>query len=187
MDLFNREGHITNEGLNTLVSGGLDELQRLEISEHLSFCDACLEAYMQRLEEGPLLTPEKPVKAAVMRCLWKKRLAGGLRRAGMVAAAACMAVGLWQAGSNALNQHRREAPSLAACCVLPEEAPLLEAQEGAAAALGRGLRSLTEGVHRALDGLFSFGREEEGRSSSRRESRQCDEPPPDDGQQSSPS
>ena len=161
MGLFNREGHRTGEGLDALTAGSLNELQRLEVSEHLSFCDLCLEAYMQRLEDSPLLTPEKPVKAAVMRRLWTRRAVSGLRKAGMVAAAACIAVGLWQGSNYAISRQHRAEPQTAACCVLPEAPPPRAASQGVAASLGRGLKSLTEGAHRYLDGLFSFDRQED--------------------------
>ena len=39
MELFNKEGHLTDEGLRAVVDGTLDEMGRLEASEHLSFCD----------------------------------------------------------------------------------------------------------------------------------------------------
>ena len=41
MELFNKEGHLTDEGLRAVVDGTLDEMGRLEASEHLSFCDSC--------------------------------------------------------------------------------------------------------------------------------------------------
>ena len=39
MELFNKEGHLTDEGLRAVVDGTLDEMGRLEASAHLSFCD----------------------------------------------------------------------------------------------------------------------------------------------------
>ena len=35
MELFNKEGHLTDEGLRAVVDGTLDEMGRLEASEHL--------------------------------------------------------------------------------------------------------------------------------------------------------
>ena len=38
LDLFDQNGHLTDEALQALIrEEDLDELQRLEISEHLSF------------------------------------------------------------------------------------------------------------------------------------------------------
>ena len=43
MDLFNTHGHLTDDALKNLFGGGsLTELERLEIAEHLDFCDECL-------------------------------------------------------------------------------------------------------------------------------------------------
>ena len=40
--LFYEDGHLTDEALQALIrEEELDTLQRLEISEHLSFCDLC--------------------------------------------------------------------------------------------------------------------------------------------------
>ena len=49
MELFNKEGHLTDEGLRAVVDGTLDEMGRLEASEHLSFCDSCLVRYTELL------------------------------------------------------------------------------------------------------------------------------------------
>ena len=43
LDLFDQNGHLTDEALQALIrEEDLDELQRLEISEHLSFCYATM-------------------------------------------------------------------------------------------------------------------------------------------------
>ena len=39
MELFDKNGCLTDEGLQALQAGGLDELGRLETAEHLSYCD----------------------------------------------------------------------------------------------------------------------------------------------------
>ena len=54
MELFNKEGHLTDEGLRAVVDGTLDEMGRLEASEHLSFCDSCLVRYTELLADDPL-------------------------------------------------------------------------------------------------------------------------------------
>lgn len=38
-ELFLQTGHLSDEGLQALIDGMLDEMQRLEAAEHLSFCD----------------------------------------------------------------------------------------------------------------------------------------------------
>ena len=43
MERFHTDGHLTDEALAALIRDGRpDELSRLEIAEHLSFCDVCL-------------------------------------------------------------------------------------------------------------------------------------------------
>ena len=44
-ELFSPDGHLTDTSFELLISEKLDPLQSLEVSEHLSFCDRCLERY----------------------------------------------------------------------------------------------------------------------------------------------
>ena len=48
MELFLENGHLSDEGLAALQSGGLDDLARLEAAEHLAFCDECLARHLAR-------------------------------------------------------------------------------------------------------------------------------------------
>ena len=58
MEPFRTDGHLTDETLAALARGReLDELTRLEIAEHLAFCDACLQRYTDLLAPAPLLVP----------------------------------------------------------------------------------------------------------------------------------
>ena len=58
MELFREDGHLTDQTLEALVSGReLSELGRLEVSEHLAFCDLCLNRYTQQLMDEGLMTP----------------------------------------------------------------------------------------------------------------------------------
>ena len=69
MERFRADGHLTNEALAALVrDDSLDELSRLEIAEHLSFCDACLQRYTDLLCGTELLTPER----SCQRTLWAR-------------------------------------------------------------------------------------------------------------------
>ena len=45
MKLFRDDGHLTDEALTALAGESLDDLSRLEIAEHLAFCDLCLQRY----------------------------------------------------------------------------------------------------------------------------------------------
>ena len=38
-ELFTPDGHLTDQAFSLLLSEQLDQLQSLEVSEHLSFCD----------------------------------------------------------------------------------------------------------------------------------------------------
>ena len=52
-NLFDAEGHLTDEGLYALKDGTLDDLGALEAAEHLSFCDYCLLRYTAMIEKAP--------------------------------------------------------------------------------------------------------------------------------------
>ncbi len=69
MELFDHRGHLTDDALKHFSGGGaLSELQRLEIAEHLDFCDECLMRSMAFLPEEALLTPEHSCQDTV----WKR-------------------------------------------------------------------------------------------------------------------
>ena len=53
MELFDKNGCLTDEGLQALQAGGLDELGRLETAEHLSYCDKCMDRYTCLLYTSP--------------------------------------------------------------------------------------------------------------------------------------
>ena len=43
MEIFRHDGHLTGEAFSALVTGApLDETARLELAEHLAYCDLCL-------------------------------------------------------------------------------------------------------------------------------------------------
>ena len=66
MERFRTDGHLTNEALAALVrDDSLDELGRLEIAEHLSFCDLCLQRYTDLLCGAELLAPERSCQKAL--------------------------------------------------------------------------------------------------------------------------
>ena len=66
MDVFRSDGHLTDEALAALVrEDELEELTRLEIAEHLAFCDQCLERYTERLTDVELLTPARSCRESI--------------------------------------------------------------------------------------------------------------------------
>ena len=49
MTCFRPDGHLTDAALTALVRGDcLEELDRLELAEHLAYCDQCLQRYTER-------------------------------------------------------------------------------------------------------------------------------------------
>ncbi|WP_312942243.1 zf-HC2 domain-containing protein [Oscillibacter sp.] len=96
MNTFDSGGHLTDAALQAFLSGGpLTELERLEIAEHLDFCDACLLRSMERMPCEVLLTPAH----SCQRTLWPRihrrsarELAGRIATA---AAAIAIAASLW--------------------------------------------------------------------------------------------
>lgn len=93
MNLFDEKGCLTDEALQgTITQETLNELQRLEISEHLSFCDSCLERYSLLLTEDVLLIPQNPVKEKVMKRMHKKVERFLFHRVTAGALAACLAL-----------------------------------------------------------------------------------------------
>ena len=91
MERFRADGHLTDEALAALVrDDGLDQLCRLELAEHLSFCDACLQRYTDLLCGTELLTPERSCRET----LWARVRARTPRLATSRYATAAAAVAL---------------------------------------------------------------------------------------------
>lgn len=66
MEIFREDGHLTDEALAALAQGAaLEELARLELAEHLAFCDRCLQRYTELLAAEPLLTPERSCRESL--------------------------------------------------------------------------------------------------------------------------
>src|SRR5699024_11729655 len=59
MELFREDGCLTDEGLQALVGGSLDEWGRLEAAEHLSYCDRCMDRYTALLTGAVLEQPPR--------------------------------------------------------------------------------------------------------------------------------
>lgn len=110
MELFDPAGHLTDGALLALAHEEVpDELARLEMAEHLAYCDQCLQRYTALLAEAPLLTPAHSCRES----LWRRVRARTLRLltsryATAVAAVALALTVLW--GSAAVPLPKR--PSL---------------------------------------------------------------------------
>ena len=109
--IFREDGHLSDGALTALARNEdrFDELERLEIAEHLAFCDHCLQRYDLALEDGALLVPER----SCQRALWARIRSRALRmvtsRYATAAAAVALALTvLW--GGQELSFSRPAAP-----------------------------------------------------------------------------
>ena len=98
MELFDENGCLTNEGLRALTENQLDELQRLEAAEHLSYCNRCLKRYTELLTENALQDPPRDLAGPVRRSLLARMMHTVWGRSVVAAAAVVLAFGMWQAG-----------------------------------------------------------------------------------------
>ena len=90
--IFREDGHLSDGALTALARNEdrFDELERLEIAEHLAFCDHCLQRYDLALEDGALLVPER----SCQRALWARIRSRALRMVTSRYATAAAAVAL---------------------------------------------------------------------------------------------
>ncbi len=99
MDLFYEDGHVNEKALQSLIDGELDEMGRLEISEHLSFCDECLMKYSDMLSfnsNEPLDYGETAQR--IMPVVKKRLMRERLYKYSTMAVAACLAITFWITG-----------------------------------------------------------------------------------------
>lgn len=91
-------GCLTDFALNSLVKGSLEELERLEAAEHLSYCDRCVERYTALLTEEALLEPPELMKQSILSALRKKAARVFVNRYFHMAVAASLTLVLWGSG-----------------------------------------------------------------------------------------
>ena len=91
MELFDKNGCLTDEGLQALQAGGLDELGRLETAEHLSYCDKCMDRYTALLTADALEMPPHSAHKAVMTAIWVRLMQNTWGRAAVAGVAAVLA------------------------------------------------------------------------------------------------
>lgn len=98
-ELFDPNGHLTDDAFGALLRDEpLDEMERLEISEHLSFCDRCVERYAALLDVSELLSPPEPVAPPVFRRIRERARKLFVNKYATAAAAACFAIMFWNIG-----------------------------------------------------------------------------------------
>lgn len=91
-------GCLTDYALDVLVAGSLDELGRLEASEHLSYCDSCLDRYTVRLTPEVLVEPPELMKQSILSALKRKAANAFVSRYFHMAVAASLTLVLWGSG-----------------------------------------------------------------------------------------
>ena len=99
MELFDRtSGCLTDEGLQALADGQLDELSRLEAAEHLAFCDACLVRYTALLAGPMIVQPPQDLQKPVWQRIRSQMFRVLTNRYATAAAAVAIAFCLWGSG-----------------------------------------------------------------------------------------
>lgn len=142
-DLFYDDGHLTDEAFRALIdSGPLDELERLEIAEHLSFCDQCVERYAALLDDGLLAAPPEPVAPPVLARLRERARKVFFNRYTTAIAAACFAIVFWNIGVFNIDVQRGQGK-------------VLEAVSNGAAAISARTTQLTGNITEAFDKILN--------------------------------
>lgn len=99
MELFDVKGCLSEEGLQALVGGQLDETQRLEAAEHLAYCDRCMDRYTALLTDDVLEQPPRSARGAVMGTIWIRLMQNTWGRAAVATVAAVLALTMWRTGT----------------------------------------------------------------------------------------
>lgn len=97
-DYFDTDGHLNDCALFDLINDSLEELSRLEIAEHLSFCDTCTERYTALLCDDCLLAPPEPLRKGVLSRIREQARVIFFNRYVTVGVAACFTMVLWVGG-----------------------------------------------------------------------------------------
>lgn len=99
MEYFRHDGHLTDTALTALVRNDpLEELTRLEIAEHLAFCDQCLQRYTQLLSGDKLLMPEESCRTSLLNRIRQRAIRLIASRYATAAAAVALALTLLWGG-----------------------------------------------------------------------------------------
>lgn len=99
MELFDENGCLTDEGLQALKDGQLDEMGRLEAAEHLSYCDKCIDRYTALLTADVLEEPPRSARGAVMTTIWVRLMQNTWGRTAVATVAAVLALTMWRSGT----------------------------------------------------------------------------------------
>ena len=163
MELFDVKGCLSEEGLQALVSGQLDETQRLEAAEHLAYCDRCMDRYTALLTDDVLEQPPRSARGAVMGTIWIRLMQNTWGRAAVATVAAVLALTMWRAGTLEQILHTGQQLNTWLPQTTQQTEPELlgkpvndKAPQPSTAPLGKPIedkKQLTEKLSDALDGL----------------------------------
>ena len=113
MVCFRPDGHLTEEALAALVrQEPLTELDRLELAEHLAYCDQCLQRYTELLSAGTLLTPKHSCREPLRRRIWRRAVQLGISRYATAAAAVALALTLLWGSAGLSGRMIRTEPTI---------------------------------------------------------------------------
>ena len=148
MKIFRSDGHLRDEALCALVlNQPLEELERLEIAEHLAFCDLCLQRYTEALTEDTLLAPHQSCHDTIWHRIRSRTLRILSSRYATAAAAVALALVLvW--GVPPVETLSR-----------PETNAVSQKLEDWTARLNSSLGDMMDGINHLFDG---FGRSDYG-------------------------
>ena len=139
MTLFAPSGHLTGDALTALArQEPLSELERLELAEHLAYCDHCLHRYTLLLEEQALLSPAADLRAPLMGRIRARTLRLFANRYAAAVAAVVLALTLLWADRLPVISHWESAPAAEVTQPLPER------WDGALTSLSGELRALLD-------------------------------------------
>ena len=100
MERFDDHGHLTDAALLALIrQEPLDELERLEMAEHLSFCDRCLQRYTELLADDVLLVPSPACREGLRRRIRRRAVRLFTSRYATAAAAVALALTVLWSGA----------------------------------------------------------------------------------------
>lgn len=95
---FNEKGHLTDEAFYDLIYGEPDAADRLLMADHLSYCNECIDRYMDFMTDDTLLTPMSSVEVSVMGKIQKDFRRQMFRKYATAMVAGFLAMLLWTGG-----------------------------------------------------------------------------------------
>ena len=137
MEIFRHDGHLTDEAFSALVTGApLDETARLELAEHLAYCDLCLQRYTGAMAGAPLLVPERSCQESLWRRIRARTVQMFTSRYAAAVAGVVLALTLvWGSGYGSIRLPE-----------LPEDRPTVS----------DGLQKWNESLDNAMSGVNEF-------------------------------